>query len=441
MAQKRTILHAAHTVGRASAGGSELVNELVALANLLHQGPSEAQAAYRAGVQWHPAGVLMEQLLADLTIVYSLPKVGGTTIAATLNAHPAVRPEAFHLHYLSPKGLSALERQIGACSHPNVSYLQAQLAQGRGARALLAANRALREGGAAPIVRKPFLIAGVRDPITLSLSLAFESWWLLAPQLEGLGLEFLNSWVLKNPLRNPWDDWFTDELEEVFDVDVYARPFPAERGWDVYENDAARVLVIRQENLDRLPDALGALYGLEPATFAVKTCNVAAHKDYADHYRRAKQMLRLNEAELDLVYGTRSVRHFYTQEEIASFRRRWSADRPATENPPLPAAPKPTATVSPEPARAHDATPHVGVCRPCGRCAQQLLSIPGLQKSCADLCRSCVGYAEYVQQLESALRDAQQPPLPPPPGPFRSFARRLPGPIRALARRILGRPR
>src|SRR4029077_16159903 len=113
---------------------------------------------------------------------------------------------------------------------------------------------------------------------------------------------------------------FTDELGAVFGVDVYARPFPAERGWDVYENDAARVLVVRQEDLARLPEALGALYGFDPATVEVEDRNVADHKDYSAHYRAVRAALRLSERELDEAYSLPYARHFYTPREIDAFR-------------------------------------------------------------------------------------------------------------------------
>lgn len=422
-----------NAAGRFAQGEPNLIADIAALVDLLYRGPAEVQAASRAGLQWHPAGVLMEQLVANLTIVYSLQKVGGTTIAATLNAHPAVRPEALHLHYLSAKGLRDLQGQIDACSHPNVGYLLGHLAQCRGTRALLAANRALRTGGAGPVVRKPFLIAGMRDPVALSLSLAFEG-LSLSDRLGLLDDEFLRRWVMDSSAVEYCDYWFREELAEVFGVDVYARTFPAERGWDIYENDEARALVVRQEDLDRLPEALGALFGLEPSGFAVKTCNVGAHKDYADHYARAKRALRLTEAELDRLYGTRSARHFYTNEEIARFRSHWSAGRHDTE-PARPAAPKPAAKVSPQPAPAAVPEPHIWGCRPCWRCQAQLNSIPGLQHTCTSLQHTCAVQSARIDQLEAAHEAVQVPP--PRPGLLRALTQRVPKPLRTLAKRVI----
>ncbi len=437
------------------AGETSLGTELIALASLLYRGSAESQASYREGVKWLPAGVLMEQLAADITLVYSLPKVGSMTIAATLNGHPAVRPEALHLHYLSPKGLTNLENQIAGCSHPNVRFFQEHLVQARGVRTLLAANRALRASGLDPVVRKPYLIAGVREPMALHLSLLFEGWWLVADRPDDLDAESLRPRILDGTLCRYCDDWFADELGAVFGLDVYARPFPTERGWDIYENDAARALVIRQENLGSLPEALGALYGVEPATFAVATCNVAEDKAYAAHYNTVKRSFRLTPGELDKVYAARSVRHFYSQQEIAGFRGRWSSERGAAGQPP-PAAPKTHKTQSPAPqpssAPAHkpdDAANHVWVCRPCWRCQQQLASLPGLQHTCAEQ-TAYIGVLEearrvaererieHAKQLEEARRIAQEAAAQ-SANPLRALGRRvLPRSVRSLARRMLG---
>ena len=117
--------------------------------------------------------------------------------------------------------------------------------------------------------------------------------------------------------------WFDDELKEMFGVDVYARPFPADRGWDVYENDRARVLLIRQENLDALADALGALCRVEPSSFDVVPCNIGEDKAYAQQYGIVKKTLRLSEQELDSIYSLPYVRHLYTSKEIEGFKMRW----------------------------------------------------------------------------------------------------------------------
>jgi hypothetical protein len=370
----------------------------------LYEGESEHQKAYQWGLKYLPSGPLMEELVADVTLVFSPPKVGGSTITATVNGHPAVRPEAGHLHYLSDGGLGFLERQIAGCSHPDAQYLRQHLAQARGARVLLAANRALRKAGLSS-VRKPRLITGVREPMALNLSLAFQGWWILGDRPEALDAAFLREWVQHDPWCRLCDNWFRGELGEVFGVNVYDRPFPTQRGWDVYENDEARVLVIRQENLTALPQALGALFELDPESFIVESRNEATNKEYASHYAAMKRAVRLTEAELDRLYGSEQVRHFYTPEEREQFKRRWLAgsERPAaprTEAAPARAAAGGPACGHPTPATPGGRVPpHPWVCRPCPHCTQQLALIPVLEQACAER-------LALIQRLDADLREA-----------------------------------
>jgi hypothetical protein len=306
----------------------------------------------------------------------------------------------------------------------------------------------------ASVVRKPFLIAGVRDPVALYVSLGFEA-WALRDKIDELSVECLRFWVASDPFARIWDDWFLDELGAMSGVDVYARPFPTDRGWDIYENLTARVLVIRQENLAHLPEALGALYGFEPSSFRVETCNVGANKGYASRYDLMKRTLRFTDAELDTLYESRFGRHFYTQEEIARFKSRWRAGAKQTDPDSVSApagARRPQTSAGsdqphPGPACGHlvppsDRQPHIRVCRPCWRCEEQLNTIPGLLHTCAvqaarieQLEAAEQVRIEQLRQLDAAYRTALASSL-------RTLARRvLPKPLRALARRILlGRP-
>ena len=59
--------------------------------------------------------------------------------------------------------------------------------------------------------------------------------------------------------------------------------------------------------------------------------NTAEDKSYADLYKAFRRELRLPDAYLDRVYGSRSAHHFYSPAELVAFRRKWSA-------PPAPAA-------------------------------------------------------------------------------------------------------
>lgn len=276
----------------------------------------------------HPVYKLMDQVLAGLNLVYSPGKVGSSTIVATLRNHPAIQSEVQHVHFLSARGVAFVQTLIERCSQrPFAADVWRQhVAHCHWLRVLIGVTQALRaRGGTWGVVPKPTLIAGVREPIGMHLSFASEVYWMYADSPEGFTTEFVHDRLADDAWHRHCDNWFTNDLAPMFGIDVYARPFPIARGWDIYENEQARMLLIRQESLAQLPHALGQLYGIDPTTVAVETRNTGAEKPHAAQYARVRQTLRLSERELEECYGLRYVSHFYTPDEIAAFKARWRA--------------------------------------------------------------------------------------------------------------------
>lgn len=363
----------------------ELLTEFAPIPSLLSKIPPENRAYESAQMLLDPAYLIMERLLADLTVVYSPPKVGGQTIAATLWAHPAI-PQPKHVHFLSPKGLAFMEWLIEQSNgHPNQHDWRTLMAHSRWVRVLLAAKRLLRGGGMESIVPKPVLIAGVREPMGQYLSMVFQAWWMYADSPSGLNAESIRARMLDDPWRHKCNNWFKDDMGELIGLDVFAKPFPTETGWDIYENDIARVLIIRQENLDRLPEALGKLYGIEPSTVKMENRNRGDEKDYSTQYNAVKKAWRPSERDLEEVYSAAYVHHFYTAQEIDGFKHRWRTAAAVSRQAP-PTAEKHERTNSQAQTLAATSKPatHDRSCRPCQQCEQEIQSIPELQKACRE---------------------------------------------------------
>src|SRR5579872_1798382 len=172
---------------------NEVLAEFAPIPALIGKVEPELRAYETVQILQEPAYRLMERLLADLTVVYSPPKVGGQTIAATLWAHPAI-PQPKHIHFLSPKGLAFMEFLIEqSSSHPNQHEWRTLMAHSRWVRVLLSANRLLRASGLASVVPKPILLAGVREPMGQYLSMVFQAWWMYAESPAALDAESIRA--------------------------------------------------------------------------------------------------------------------------------------------------------------------------------------------------------------------------------------------------------
>lgn len=380
-------------VVRASSSLQDVLAEFASIPPLLQkinqlQEISLGELAYEmTRMQHEPAFELMEQLIADMAIVYSPPKVGGQTITATLWGHPGL-PEPKHIHFMSPRGLAFMEGLAERCRTPLTKHRWFEsITHSRWVRTLLTARYALRAAGMASIVPKPMVLVGVREPVAQYLSLVFEHWWMYADRFEDLNAESLRAAMLDDPWYHHCNDWFQKELGESLGIDVFAQPFPGERGWEIYENEVARVLVIRQENLESFPQALGALRALQPAAITMENRNLGEAKDYSSHYAAVKKAFRLAGPELDRIYSSPQVRYFYSSAEIASFRNQWCdraaplASQKKMEKRPTHVPAAPILATGTRPARHPH---HPRSCRPCPKCAHDLQLVPILQQACEE---------------------------------------------------------
>jgi hypothetical protein len=306
-----------------------LVSEFAPIAGLINRVGPEYRFPLMLELIEHPPMQLMLQQIAHLNIVYSPPKVGSTTMCETLMRMPFIhsRSKIRHLHFLSSKGLDFIARLNAAyVGHPEEHVWLEHMTHCHWMRLLLAANREVRKAGADPaLVNKPFVLTGVREPVAQYLSMVFHIDWMFADSIDKLTADYLQKRICRDPWLHEFNDWFTDDLAATFDVNVYAGSFPTGRGWDIYENENARILLVRQENLDRLQEAFGEFYGMDPATFDITRANEGDNKAYAEHYNAVKRAFRLSEQQLDEIYSAPYVRHFYTPEEIAGFKEWWGA--------------------------------------------------------------------------------------------------------------------
>ncbi len=259
-----------------------------------------------------------------LHLVYTPGKVGSKTVKATLD-HLLPNTEAIHVHWLGTFGFALLDAlaTTGRGSRAQIEMLRYHC---RRARVLLDLNTAYRAAGV--VTSLPTVLTGVRDPLAAFVSMVFEGHAIFCDvEPRDITPRFLRDRLRDQPWHLWSDEWYTRELGEVFGVDIFAREFPTERGWDIYESEAARVLLIRQEDLAQLPQALAAIYPVRPEDVMIRSTNRSAEKPYAGHYDAMRKRFRLSAAELDEVYGLPCLRHFYTPAQIAAFRSRWGGRR------------------------------------------------------------------------------------------------------------------
>ena len=174
-------------------------------------------------------------------------------------------------------------------------------------------------------------ICGTREPISWALSAFFQAYELGDVKAAALQLEQLRGnvlWLFQKPPPD-WlygfvlEEWFENEVTGFLGVNLAQAGFDTARGFQVYETKRGRLLIIRQENLAKTPEALSELMIAPRSLFEVSRENVTEDKETGSYYREVASKLRFPVSFLEELYSRPYSVTFYSPEERAAFIEKW----------------------------------------------------------------------------------------------------------------------
>ena len=186
-----------------------------------------------------------------------------------------------------------------------------------------------------------YVIIGYREPVARAISVFFQNINNHLKKQEVTMADFEEIMIkLKTPhsyavyIMKTDVLWWKEEVEEVFDVDLFAYDFDVRRGVSVIE--PTETLTFVPYNLERgmkhLPGVLETITGSKPITIPVVN-SVAdekfGYKTYRNYseiemlYKMAIEHLKLPLRKLREAYNLPASRFFYDDEQIAGFIERW----------------------------------------------------------------------------------------------------------------------
>jgi hypothetical protein len=171
-----------------------------------------------------------------------------------------------------------------------------------------------------------------RDPVGRNISSFFEILdlqmhyglqdKLQTKGVEGVVPELCSLFLTEYPDHDLPLTFFHSELKTVFGVDVFSCPFPHSKGYMIYQGENVELLLLRLEDLDRsAPHAFEEFLGIRGVELV--RSNIGDQKIYADVYRHFVETIRLPDSYLERMYKSKYATHFYTNEEIETFRAKW----------------------------------------------------------------------------------------------------------------------
>ncbi len=256
-------------------------------------------------------------LLYSPIIVYSMGKVGSSSVQTTLNLLRLPNP-IFHVHFLAWENLDDVQSYYQALGIDTVDHVT----MSRYLRAF--ADRTWGK-------MRWKIITLVREPVGRDISDLFENLETF-PQLRDLSGDALVNGVVAH-LQNSMADfdeekdyasnWYDRELKQVFGFDIYTAPLDPAQGYAIYKTQNADILFVRLEDLSRCgPQALQEFLGLQNVELAKS--NEGTQKMYKQAYRQVLNTISFPLTALDKVYDSRYARRFYSEAEICTFKKRWA---------------------------------------------------------------------------------------------------------------------
>lgn len=247
----------------------------------------------------------------DPILVYQMGKVGSTSIARSLRV--ATNLPVLQLHWLSDAGFGRWVERTAGSGRKGPHYWGS-----------VYFRKWLRRQA-----RYWRIISPVREPVARNVSAFFQALDIWYPEysenrrlpIAQLAKHVMSAFLDRYPHWIPLE-WFDLELNEVFGINVFERPFNTELGYQIISTDSAAALILRLEDLDDiLVPACREFFGV---TVSCERRNEARRGPHAPVYQFIRKNRLLPSDYVTAMYESSYARHFYSQAELESLALKWS---------------------------------------------------------------------------------------------------------------------
>ncbi|MGJ5642468.1 putative capsular polysaccharide synthesis family protein [Formosa sp. S-31] len=243
--------------------------------------------------------------IKDIILVYTMGKVGSSTIYKTIKKH-GPKAIVFHVHFLS-------DRYINETDSNRYNYQS---------------NKRLAEKIRNTIKAFPRhrikIISMVREPFSRDISNIFQN------PIDFIGnrslddvdvLELIHSYNSKES-HSYTLNWFDKEFKEYTGVDVYELPFDKQKGFSISKTNGYEILLLKMESLNSIgKQALEEFIGCEIPNLEIE--NTIEDKPSYKIQKEFKKLYKPEESTVNKISGSKFVNHFYTKEEIKLILDKW----------------------------------------------------------------------------------------------------------------------
>ena len=267
-----------------------------------------------------------------ITLVCQMGKVASISMDKTLSRFRPTR-SVYHTHFLSDSGIAYLKKSLAEMK-ANYEKCTSRFQKSALVAGILHHNNMIRVSQFLQSFDGPIdVVTAFRDPVAREVSGVFQTAGVSHPNLldKETG-EVVCSQGVINHMENycaNYDEahcfassWFDRELKSYFGIDLFEHPFPHDIGYLIVDNGRVRVLVMMFEKIaTAFPSGAKEFFDLP---FAPNLLRENVRKN-DDQYREVLKSLHFERADIEKIYESKYVRHFYSPEQIQGFVQNWTS--------------------------------------------------------------------------------------------------------------------
>jgi hypothetical protein len=242
----------------------------------------------------------------EVYIVYSMGKVGSSTVYSTLKRKFNNKIKVFHVHFLSDDGLEKRKNQKQHERNLQIGY-------------------EIKEYIKRNPEKKIKIITLVREPVSRAVSNVFQNPanFIGDERIEEMSVDKLIDICKGKKFDFEYTlNWFDEEFYKFTGFNIYDVEFNKKKGFEIYKHNHMDILLIKLEDLSNCFAKCLHLFSGYHFGELVKA-NVAKNKLISKNYNEFKQKYRENKDVLKKIYQSKFVRHFYGENEINQYVEKW----------------------------------------------------------------------------------------------------------------------
>lgn len=116
-------------------------------------------------------------------------------------------------------------------------------------------------------------------------------------------------------------DWFKDNIEKIFGINVFDYTFDKEKGYSVIRKDNISIFLYRLDKLNKLEKEIIEFTGKN--YFKLIKDNISSNKKYIFAYKEYLNHVKINKNLFDKLIHNNGMSHFYTFDEYEQYICKW----------------------------------------------------------------------------------------------------------------------